>query len=82
MQLYRLPNPPPVVPFSVALGTLPVELQYRIFSYLDTDDLGTLARVVPDLLGLDEETYLKDLFLKKVHTPRSARLKSRLYPRE
>ena len=56
----------PKRPFSACLLELPTDLQTRIFLYLSPDDLGVLSRCVIELAGIEEDRFLRQVWIKQV----------------
>lgn len=51
--------------FSECLLALPTDVQTRIFLYLSPDDLGVLSRCVIELAGIEEDRFLRRVWIKQ-----------------
>jgi len=52
--------------FGTAFLSLPDELRTHILTYLSPDDLGVLSRVVEPLTGIETDTYLWMIWIRRV----------------
>ena len=65
---FRFATPAGIITLDLcgAFVALPGEIRTRILLYLSSDDLATLARCVGELRGVEEDAYLRRVWIEEV----------------